>query len=349
MQDGDDDGQHEEDHRVGHLVGVVAPGEAAEDGHGDAAGGRAGTPVGEADDDVVGVEEVLEPEHGVDDHVARHERQRDGPELPPGGGAVQGRGLVHVLGDREQPRQVDDQRAGDGLPRRDQDDGDPRQVGVGQQAGLQPGEAQGGGQRGQRGGEQVVEHERDDDAGDDHGQEEHAPQRRLELDAGVQPQGQDEGHGVDEHHGDHGEPEGEPVGRQHVRVGEQDRVVGQPDEAPVAEPDVVREADDGPGQRGQGDEDGEEEDGGQQEEVGDAVDASSGRASALPPGAGGAEVGAGARGPGGGGGHEDSLGRGGFRRPSGRRGAPSPRPGAAAARHRRRCAARPAGSCRWGS
>ena len=60
----------------------------------------------------------------------------------PGAGAVDVGGLVDLARDREQPGDVDEQRAGDRLPGRDDDDGEPGEVGVGEDALAEPRDAE---------------------------------------------------------------------------------------------------------------------------------------------------------------------------------------------------------------
>ena len=110
--------------------------------------GIPGATAREAFDDVVCVQEALEPEDHVDDDVAEHQRDGDAHQLLGLGRSVDIGRFIHLAGDREDAGDVDEQRTGDRLPRRDDDDCQPCPVGLGEDALLEPRDSRDGPERG---------------------------------------------------------------------------------------------------------------------------------------------------------------------------------------------------------
>ena len=105
------------------------------DHRGDDVGGEARAAAGHRPDQVERAQAADEADRMMTVTVAgRTQRQRDVPEVLAAGGAVDRRGLVIVLRDRDDAGDVDDGREADALPDVDQRDREQREARVGEPA-----------------------------------------------------------------------------------------------------------------------------------------------------------------------------------------------------------------------
>ena len=128
-EDGDDRRQHPGERRgVAHAEvaeRLLVEVERVEQRRVDRPAGAAGDDEGRRE----GLERLDRLHHRVEEDHRRQQRQRDLAELPPLRGAVDARGLVHVLRDLAQTGEEDDHRRAE-LPDREQDQRLERVVGV---------------------------------------------------------------------------------------------------------------------------------------------------------------------------------------------------------------------------